>query len=287
VLILMRALSGGQDLQSQYNLARQRLPFVDKVRSLISDLERDRAPAGICSLAEVEDIELRDVHFSYVQSRPVLTGASAAIRPGELVAIVGPSGAGKSTLLQILLRLRYPDGGQYLIGRQPASSFLDADWARRVACVPQDSRVLHASVADNIRFFRDIPEGQVLAAARAAQIDHDILALPEGYETLIGQRMDALSGGQRQRLCLARALAGQPQLLILDEPTSALDDASERLVHEALAQLRGRVTTIVVAHRPGILSVCDRVLTLDGGTLHARPHVPTAFATMAPDGAIL
>jgi ATP-binding cassette, subfamily B, bacterial len=267
VLILMRSLSGGQDLQGHYNLARQRLPFVQKIASVLGDLEGGHYVSGGEDFGRLDRIELKNVGFAYVPSKPVLLGVSVSIKPGELVAIVGPSGAGKSTLLQILLQLRTPDSGEYLLGERPVAMVSTEEWTRHVAYVPQETRVIHGTVADNIRFFRDIPLEDVMAAARAAQIDKDITALPEGYETIIGQRFQALSGGQRQRLCLARALAGHPHLLILDEPTSALDNLSEVLVHEALARLRGQVTTIVVAHRPNVLRVCDRVITLDGGVV--------------------
>lgn len=279
VLILMRALSGGQALQGHYTHARQRLPFVDKVRGVMEGLERERTVTGDGQLGLLGRVELRDVGFGYVAGRPVLRSVSALIEPGEIIAIVGPSGAGKSTLMHILLRLRLPDSGHYLVGGEPAASFSSQEWSSAVAYVPQETRVIPASITENIRFFRDIPIEDVIEAARAAHIDHDIVAMPDGYETVIGQRMDALSGGQRQRLCLARALAGKPQLLILDEPTSALDELSERRVHEALARLRGKVSIIVVAHRSSILRVCDRSLSLRDGVLHAGSLQPAAIAT--------
>jgi ATP-binding cassette subfamily B protein len=287
VLILMRALSGGQAFQGFYNGARQRLPFVERVHGVMKALEEGRFLAGAEALGEAGDVELRDIWFRYVPARPVLRGLSATIRAGEIVAIVGPSGAGKSTLMQILLRLRAPDRGEYVVGGQAASSYALEDWTRGVAYVSQETRVISGSVTDNIKFFRDLPPEDVVAAAKAAHIHQDVIAMPDGYESAIGQRADALSGGQRQRLCLARALAGKPQLLILDEPTSALDDLSERLVHEALARLRGQVTIIVVAHRPSILQVCDRVLTLRDGVVHpsAPPNdgVPEADLLMPAD----
>lgn len=270
VLILLRSLSGGQGAQSQYQVARQQLPFLRRLQNLIRDLERSRAGLGDARPKEMGSIELRDIAFSYGPGRPVLRGASLVIAPGELVAVVGPSGSGKSTLLQILLRLRQPDTGQYVVGGIPAQSIDRAVWAKKVAYVPQNAGVLHATVWDNIRFFRDIADDAVVAAARQAQIHDEIVTLPEGYASVLGQRVDALSGGQRQRLCLARALAGSPEILVLDEPTSALDERSESLVIDALARLKGSVTVIVVAHRPSILRVCDRVLACDEGVMTTR-----------------
>jgi ATP-binding cassette, subfamily B, bacterial len=188
---------------------------------------------------------------------------------GETVGIVGPSGAGKSTLVQILLRLREPTTGVYLVNGVPASTVSSEDWHRVVACVPQDPRLIDGSVLDNIRFFREIDDEMVERAARLAQIHDDVVAWPSGYETMVGQRADAVSGGQRQRICLARALAGEPDVLVLDEPTSSLDLRSESLIQESLATLSGRITLFVVSHRLSMLSACDRVMVLSAGRIEA------------------
>ena len=144
-----------------------------------------------------------------------------------------------------------------------------------MACVPQEPRLLHASVGDNIRFFRDIDGRTIEEAARLAHIHQDIVSWPAGYDTIVGQRADAVSGGQRQRICLARALAGEPQVLVLDEPTSALDLRSESLVQESLAELRGRVTLFVVSHRLSMLATCDRVMVLGNGRIEAFEPIAT------------
>jgi ABC-type multidrug transport system fused ATPase/permease subunit len=138
-----------------------------------------------------------------------------------------------------------------------------------VAYVPQDPRVFQGTVADNIRFYRNVDEALIQVAARQAHIDEDIASMPAGYATLIGQRSDAVSGGQRQRICLARALVGRPDVLLLDEPTSALDLASEAAVQASLADLHGRVTLFIIAHRLPLLGICDRVLVLESGQVKA------------------
>jgi len=262
VLILLRALSGGQAVQSSYHSVRQQSPFVQRLARAIADLEASPTTFGLDAWPSPDALTLTNVDFSYVPDRGVLRDVNLTVAPGELLAIVGPSGAGKSSLLHVLLRLRPPVSGAFLVGATPAGDISSAEWTRKVAYVPQETRVLHGTVEANIKFFRAIDEDEVIAAARAAQIHNDIVMLPDGYQTVIGQRVDALSGGQRQRLCIARALAGNPRVLILDEPTSALDHASEALVCKALADLRGAVTTVVVAHRPALLSVCDRVLAV-------------------------
>ena len=152
-----------------------------------------------------------------------------------------------------------------MINGVPARNFDHADWQTAVAYVSQEPRLYRGTVADNIRFFRNIGIDAVEQAARLAHVHGEIMAMPEGYNTVIGQQADAVSGGQRQRICLARALVGQPKVLILDEPTSALDLASEAAVEASLAGLHGRVTVFIIAHRLSVLGLCDRVLVLDLG----------------------
>jgi ABC-type multidrug transport system fused ATPase/permease subunit len=209
------------------------------------------------------------VSFAYRPGELVLSEVTFEVDGGEAVGIVGPSGAGKSTLVQILLRLRGPASGRVVINGRPAAEILLQEWHRRVAYVPQDPRLLYATVAENIRYLRDIDDAAVERAARLAHIHNDIITWSQGYETAISQRADAISGGQRQRVCLARALAGDPEILVLDEPTSALDLHSESLVQESLASLRGRVTVFIVAHRLSTLTICDRLMVMVDGRLEA------------------
>ena len=188
---------------------------------------------------------------------------------GEAIGIVGPTGAGKSTLVQILLGLRDPTSGRYLVDGEPVQSISEPELARAFAYVSQEPRLLHATVAENIAFFRDLDREVIERAARLAHIDEDVRSWPHGYETVIGQRVDAVSGGQRQRICLARALVGQPFVLVLDEPTSSVDAHSESLIQESLAALKGQLTLFVVAHRLSTLTHCDRVLVIVGGVIEA------------------
>jgi ABC-type multidrug transport system fused ATPase/permease subunit len=151
-----------------------------------------------------------------------------------------------------------------------ASSFRRIEWQQRVAYVPQTSQLIHGTVAENIRFYRpELSDHDVETAARRAHVHDEIMSWPEGYQTVVGQRASAVSGGQRQRLCLARALADRPDVLILDEPTSALDVKSEMLVQESLHRLKGDVILFLVAHRLSTLSICDRVMVIVGGQLEA------------------
>jgi ABC-type multidrug transport system fused ATPase/permease subunit len=204
----------------------------------------------------------------------VLSDVNFEVKGGEATGVVGPSGAGKSTLVQILLQLRAPDHGRYLVNDVPVEQFASDDWHRRIAYVPQEPRLLHASVADNIRYFRDVDDDAVKRAGRLARIHDDIMSWSNGYDTLVGPRADAVSGGQQQRICLARALVTQPEVLVLDEPTSALDPHSEMLIQDSLIALKGEMTLFIVAHRISTLEMCDRVMVIVDGRLQAFDTIP-------------
>jgi ATP-binding cassette, subfamily B, bacterial len=146
-----------------------------------------------------------------------------------------------------------------------ASVFSPASWSRRIACVPQEPVLLTGTVADNIRWFRDIAPERLMAAAEQANIADEVIAWPQGLDTEVGHSGTQLSVGQRQRICLARALAGQPDVLLLDEATSALDGASEERIGQALSALKGAITMVIVAHRPSTLSLCDRIVRIEAG----------------------
>ena len=269
VLILVRASSYGQQLQSSNHAIIQVMPYLDR---LFGSIERYRASApnpGSSPLPEIRTIAFEHVSFSYRAGRPVLHDITFDVQGGETIGVIGPTGAGKSTLSQLLLRLRDPDAGAYLLNNIPASSFRRDDWQGKVAYVPQEPRLFTGTVADNIRFFRDVEQAEIERAARLAYIHEDIERMPAGYATVIGQQADAVSGGQRQRICLARALVGQPRLLVLDEATNALDLASEAAVQASLAGLRGSLTVFIIAHRLSVLRICDRVLVIEGGRLSA------------------
>jgi ABC-type multidrug transport system fused ATPase/permease subunit len=201
--------------------------------------------------------------------RFVLGPIDLEIARNEVVGVVGNSGAGKSTIVDLLARLRHPTSGSLLINGHDARGFSSSSWAARIACVPQEPVVLAGTVADNIRWFRELDFDHLAEAARQANIADEINAWPEGFDTQVGQGGTQLSVGQRQRICLARALAGRPDMLLLDEATSALDNASEERIRAALDALKGSVTMVIVAHRPSTLSLCDRIVRIDDGTLRA------------------
>jgi ATP-binding cassette subfamily B protein len=269
VLLLFRAAQNGQSIQASYQALQQSLPFIERLQQVRQRYAESAAVDGGQPLPEVRSLAFENVSFAYNPGRPVLSGISFAVDAGEAIGIVGPSGAGKSTLVQILLRLRAPDGGRYLVNGKDVKQFSREDWHRLVAYVPQEPRLLHASVAANIRFFRDLDDEAVERAARLARIHDDVMSWPQGYETVVGPRADAVSGGQQQRICLARALAARPNVLVLDEPTSALDPHSEALIQDSLTALKSELTLFTIAHRMSTLDMCDRVMVILDGRLAA------------------
>ncbi len=269
VLLLVRAGVYGQQVQSAYSYVRQAAPFMDRLDEAERRYVASSRASGQEPMSKVEKLTFENVSFAYQPDRPVLSDINFEVRGSEAVGVIGPSGAGKSTLVQILLNLRSPDEGQYLINGVPVQQFRQEDWQARVSYVPQEPRLLHASVAANIRYFRDLDDNAVERAARLARIHDDIVSWPNGYETIVGPRADAVSGGQQQRICLARALVAQPEILILDEPTSALDPRSENLIQESLIALKHNLTLFIIAHRMSTLDICDRVMVVLDGHLDA------------------
>ncbi len=212
-------------------------------------------------------IEFRDVTFSYGDRR-VLDGISLKVEPGETVALVGPTGCGKSTLAHLVLRFYDPIDGAVTIDGHDLRDVTLASLRRSIGLVDQDPFLFSLSVRDNIRYGDpDASPQRVEAAARAAAAHDFIEALPQGYDTVIGERGLTLSGGQRQRLALARALLIDPPILVLDDATSSVDAETETRILEALGGQRGNRTSIIVAHRPSTVMLADRVILLDAGRI--------------------
>ena len=214
------------------------------------------------------------VSFGYTPERPTLEEIDLAIRPGEVVALVGPSGAGKTTLVQLIPRFYDPECGRVLVDGTDLRDVTLRSLRSQIGIVAQDTLLFSGSVRENILYGRpDAAEAELIAVAKAAHADEFIRSLPEGYETLLGERGAKLSGGQRQRIAIARAFLGNPRILILDEATSALDSESEYLIQDALKRLmRGR-TNVVIAHRLSTVLHADRIVVLDRGRIvQVGPH---------------
>jgi subfamily B ATP-binding cassette protein MsbA len=217
------------------------------------------------------DLAVEDLRFSYRPGVPVLHGVSFAAAAGTSVALVGPSGGGKSTLVALIARFYEPDAGTIRVDGRDAAALPVGEYRRALGVVPQDTFLFDASVRDNVRVARpDATDDAVAAACRDAHLDEFASRLPEGYDTVVGERGVRLSGGQKQRVAIARALLADPRILLLDEATSSLDADSERYVQDSLARLMAGRTTVAIAHRLSTIRRCDQILVVEGGRITAR-----------------
>lgn len=226
------------------------------------------APDAIALERVAGQITFDHVWFAYDDRQPVLRDICLDIAPGEIVALVGPSGAGKSTLFNLIPRFYDVTAGAVLLDGHDVRRVTQASLRAQMAIVPQETLLFSGSIRENILYGRlDASEDELIAAAQAANAHDFITALPDGYDTLVGERGVRLSGGQRQRVAIARAILKDPRILLLDEATSSLDNESEHLVQEALERLmRGR-TTVIIAHRLSTIRIAHRIAVLESGQI--------------------
>ncbi|PWH10000.1 hypothetical protein DEJ39_08560 [Bacteroidetes bacterium SCGC AAA795-G10] len=219
-----------------------------------------------------QKIEFRNVYFRYPDSdTEILKDISFILPVGETVALVGRSGGGKSTTADLLLGLYEPTKGKILVDGDNLSTINQSDWIQKIGVVDQEVFLLNASVADNISFARpDVTRAAIEDASRIAHAHEFIIDLEEGYDIVVGERGYKLSGGQQQRIALARALVGDPSILILDEATSSLDTISERLIQKALEEMRNTRTILVIAHRLSTVVDADFIIVLDEGEVKEK-----------------
>ncbi|KOV32454.1 ABC transporter ATP-binding protein [Streptomyces sp. H021] len=218
------------------------------------------------------EVTLEDVHFTYdSENGPTLSGIDITVPAGGSLAVVGPTGSGKSTLSYLVPRLYDVSGGRVAIDGVDVRDLDFDSLARSIGVVSQETYLFHASVADNLRFAKpDATDEEITEAARAAQIHDHIASLPDGYDTLVGERGYRFSGGEKQRLAIARTILRDPPVLILDEATSALDTRTEHAVQQAIDHLSAGRTTITIAHRLSTVRDADQIVVLDGGRIAER-----------------
>lgn len=227
----------------------------------------DRPDAQTLS-AVAGHVRVEDISFAYDPRIPVLSKLSFEAKPGELIAFVGPTGAGKTTVINLLHRFYDPTEGRLTIDGHDLRHVSVESWYRQIALVPQETILFGGTILDNIRYGNlEASEAVVQEASKAAYAHDFITGLPDGYQTVVGEKGINLSGGQRQRIAIARAILKNPRILLLDEATSSLDTESERLVQEALERMMEGRTTFVVAHRLSTIQRADRILVLDKGKL--------------------
>ncbi len=239
----------------------------ERLFSVLDLPDADRSRVGTPLPLVRTSLQVEKVHFAFANaSSRALDGLSLEVPVGKTVALVGPSGAGKSTLLSLLLGFERAQSGRILVDGVSADSARAEDLRRQFALVTQDALLFSGTVEENLRFARpEATEAELVSAARVAQADDFIRALPDGYRTQLGERGARLSGGQRQRLCLARAVLANAPVLLLDEATSNLDPQSEAEVQAALAQvLKGR-TALIIAHRLTTVAGADRICVMEAG----------------------
>jgi ATP-binding cassette, subfamily C, bacterial len=249
---------------------RETIPYTQNIEGFkkVLDEHRETTIPGAAPFSFKRKLEFRNVSFSYGEGENVLSDVNFSILKGETIGLIGPSGAGKTSVADLLLRLFKPTGGDILIDGKPFAAISSESWRRNIGYVAQDVFLLNASIEDNIRFYRpSLSTEAIIEATKQANIYNFIIGLPDGFNTMTGDRGVMLSGGQRQRIALARALAGRPALLILDEATSALDHESEKLIHESIRALHGKITVVIVAHRPSTVAEADKILALSNGRI--------------------
>ncbi len=275
---VLYAMFGGGSIASLaevWNDLQRAAGGMGRISELLQEQPRIVAPARPQPLALPVRGEIRfeQVGFHYPQrpDTPALDGFDLQIKPGETIALVGPSGAGKSTVLSMLLRFHDPDQGTIRIDGHDLRELDPHALRSQIALVPPQPALFAASAADNIRYGRlDASEAEIEAAARSAEADDFIRALPQGYASELGERGARLSGGQQQRIAIARALLKDAPILLLDEATSALDAQSERAVQQALERLMAGRTTLVIAHRLATVLKADRIVVMDHGRIVAQ-----------------
>ena len=283
-----RIQSGDLDGQGFSSYVAALLMLIDPISHLTTNFnEFQQGQASLKRLREIEreaveqpdrpdaqplgrvagELQLEQVSFGYDPQQPVLKNLSLQVKPGRVVALVGPSGAGKSTLFSLLLRFNTAQGGQVLLDGRNLADLKAAELRTAVALVPQQSAVFSGTVAEAIAFGRPASREQIQAAARLANADGFIEALPGGYDARVEERGSNFSGGQLQRLAIARAVLGNPAVLLLDEATSALDAEAEEAVQRGLDQaMKGR-TVLVIAHRLSTVQEADSILVLENGQI--------------------
>jgi ATP-binding cassette subfamily C protein len=283
-LVVARTLDALNRAQRRYvRVAVQESAYWSLLRT-IEQAENAQEPSTGGAPARFDDaVALRSVKFRH-REEPVFENLSLEIPAGQITALTGPSGSGKTTIVDLVVGLVSPEAGEVLIDGRPLQEIDLAHWRQHVGYVPQEMFLLHDTIAMNVALGDpDVSRDDIIRALKEAHAWEFVSSMPDGIDSIVGERGSALSGGQRQRVAIARAVLHEPKLLVLDEATAALDPVSEAVVWEAVEELRARTAVLAISHQPALLEVADRVYCVEGGV--AREVVGeerTAFAATTP-----
>ncbi|MBI4118613.1 MAG: ABC transporter ATP-binding protein [Parcubacteria group bacterium] len=269
VYLIQRIFTQVHGFQTHTQTIFGMLPYLENVLSyqehVVQNQEQDE---GSKPFRFEKTFSFNNISFGYKADKNVLSNISFQIAKGSFIGLIGPSGAGKTTIVDLVLRLFKPNSGDILVDGISISEIDLHEFRKKVGYVSQDLHLINDTVANNIRFFDDaITDAKIQEAAKQANIQDTITSLPNGFDSIVGERGVQFSAGQRQRIVIARVLARNPRFLILDEATSALDNESEKKIQEVIENLKGKITVLVIAHRLGTVMNCDELLVLDRGEI--------------------
>lgn len=268
IYLIRRMFSFVQSIQAYVQAISESVPYLRNILEYSNESTKNKETDNGKDIFSFNNfLEFKNVSFFYDSRKETLRDISFKIKRGEIIGIIGPSGSGKTTIVDLILRLFNPQKGEILADNKNISEISLAEWRKNIGYVPQDTFLIHDTIENNIRFYSGATTDEIINASKIANIYDAIQELPEKFETKVGERGIKLSGGQRQRITLARALARNPQILILDEATSAVDTESEKLIQQSIKNLNGKMTILIIAHRPSTVANCDRLITLDKGRI--------------------
>ncbi len=271
VYLIKQIFSFIQSILGKFHSASEAIPYVKEVlkyQEMATQFEEKKMENGEDDFSFKDSLKIKNVSFEYENGKKALNEINFEIKRGEMVGFIGPSGGGKSTLFDMLLRFFNPMEGEILLDNKDIREISIKDWRRNVAYVPQDIFLLNDTIRENIRFRNEkISEEDIIDATKSAYIYDFIQELPEGLDTIVGERGLRLSGGQRQRMIVARALAKKPKILLLDEATSALDKESEKIIQRILMEKRKEITILSIGHKLSTVREADKLIVIDSGKI--------------------